>query len=150
MRSAIGNTFILNLILIFIGIMMIIYVGGIAYNKGFKIRNRIIDIIEENGGYTASAKSAIAYDLTSVGYKVVTNNPYECSDRQYGTVVHDRVTGSYDYCVYEFPDGSGANRGTYYGVTVFISFDIPIVSETVKIPIYGEGRVIYDKNGINN
>ena len=45
MKEAIGTSMVFNLIMIFLGIFIILYVSSIAYSKGFKVRNRLIDII---------------------------------------------------------------------------------------------------------
>ena len=47
MKEAVGNSMVLTFIFVFIAIFIILFVGSIAYSKGFKVRNRIIDIIEK-------------------------------------------------------------------------------------------------------
>ena len=54
----------------------------------------------------------------------------------------------YNYCVYEYADN--IKKGRYYGVTVFINFDIPLVGNYINIPVYGETRIIYDKENITD
>lgn len=56
MKEAIGTSMVFNLIMIFLGIFIILYVSSIAYSKGFKVRNRLIDIIEKYDGYTEEVK----------------------------------------------------------------------------------------------
>ena len=42
MREAIGNTFIVNLLMVFLGVMSALLVGSVSYSKAFKVKNRII------------------------------------------------------------------------------------------------------------
>ncbi len=149
MREAIGTSFIFNLIMIFTGVMIVLYVGSIAYTKGFKIRNRMLDIIEKHDGFPSgtgevdAAKNEIEADLAKIGYKVLQDGqPANCDDDRGGRIMAEN---DYNYCVYEFQD----RNGKYYGVTVFIHFDIPIIGGIFQIPIYGETRTIFDKGVID-
>lgn len=50
MREAVGSALLLNIVLVFIGIVSMILVGSIAYSKAYKVKNRIINIIEKYDG----------------------------------------------------------------------------------------------------
>ncbi len=147
MKEALGNSMVYNLILVFIGVMIAILVGVSAYTKGFKIRNRIINRIEEFDGYNTTAKNIIEGDLHDLGYKITSGNSCKeiVKNDEYGEntveLLTDSTSNVYNYCVYEY----SVDRGTYYGVTVFITIDIPLIGDRINIPLYGETKVIYDR-----
>lgn len=147
MKEAIGTSMVFNLIIIFVAIALFILVGSISFSKGFKIRNRIIDRIEEYEGYNIENGSieAIENDLKAIGYKIVpVIDNKKCKERNGQRSLTEGYSGQYNYCVYEF----GTSKGNYYGVTVFISFDIPFIGSYIEIPIYGETRIIFDKGQV--
>lgn len=139
MKEAIGTSFVFNLMMVFVSVFIVLYVGSIAYSKGFKIRNRIIDVIEENNGYNNTASASIDENLGAIGYKITDRT---CSERSGGELVN--TSSAYNYCLYKYD----VNKGTYYGVTVFIRFDIPLIGSRIQIPIYGETRVLFDKEKV--
>ncbi len=153
MKEAIGTSMVFNLAIIFIGVMIALLVGVSAYSKGFKIRNRILNRIEEYSGYTQtsgdrSAKEVIEEDLKDLGYRITKINNCKpiVKQRKNGEqyvvkLLTDSSSNAYNYCVYEYT----TSKGVYYGVTVFIAIDIPIIGDTIHIPLYGETDIIYDK-----
>lgn len=143
MKEAVGTSLVFGIIMLFIGILIAILVGSISFSKGFKIRNRIIDRIEEYQGFDVNTHSIIEEDLKSIGYKIVDN--VDCKDRDGGELLTQQYN-DYNYCVYRY----STTRGNYYGVTVFIQFDVPLIGQYIKIPVYGETRVIYEKDQVRN
>ena len=143
MKEAIGTSLVFNLMMIFVGVLIVILISSIAFSKGFKIRNRVIDRIEENYGYTDVAVETINEDFRSVGYKIVGN--VSCRTRK-GQESLTNEHDSYNYCVYKY----GTSKGSYYGVTVFLSVEIPLINRPINIPIYGETRVLYNKFEVDN
>lgn len=141
MKEAIGSSFVLDLIIVFTGIFIALYVGSLSYTKGFKVRNRIIDIIEQHEGYTNDAKNEITSDLKKIGYRVVDN--VSCKNRNNATLISSRYN-THNYCVYEYTE----KNGKYYGVTVFIHIDIPIIGKFINIPLYSETRTILEKSEV--
>ena len=147
MKEAVGTSMVLNIILIFVGIFIALYVGTIAYSKGFKVRNRIIDIIEKYDGYTSSAQKEIDENLKMVGYQI--NLSKKCGDIDNPEDPSNHAqslsnNSSYNYCVYEFH----TSKGYYYGVRVFIHFDFPIIGSFIEIPLYGESRILFEKSEV--
>lgn len=59
MKEAIGTSYVFNLIILFVSVFIILYVGALAYSKGFKVKNRIINIVETNGGYNETSKTKL-------------------------------------------------------------------------------------------
>lgn len=142
MKEAIGTSLVFNLMMIFVGVLIVILISSIAFTKGFKIRNRVIDRIEANKGFVG-AEEVINGDLKSIGYKIVEN--VSCRERK-GQESLTNDHDSYNYCVYEYE----SSRGKYYGVTVFLSVEIPLINRPINIPIYGETRVLYNKFEVDN
>ena len=142
MKEALGTSFVFNMMMIFIGVLIAIFVGSLAYTKGFKVRNKIIDIIEKYEGFTVSAEEEINESLASIGYQVRNSTNDTCKVRKSGGTDVSGVKKDYDYCLYEY----NTSRGKYYGVTVFIHIDVPLIGGLINIPLYGESRLVYNKD----
>lgn len=147
MKEAIGTSFVFNLVMIFVGVFIALYVGSIAYTKGYKVKNRIIDIIEKHDGYTMDAVDEIDANLAEIGYQINLNQA--CEDKvnpedNQSPIKSLNQNGNYKYCVYEFK----TSKGMYYGVTTFIHFDIPLIGQFLEFPVYGETRIIFDKDEV--
>lgn len=139
MQESIGNSMVFTFIIVFTSIFILLFVGSIAYSKGFKVRNRLIDIIEKHEGFTEQARLEIDENLGVIGYQIVEK---ECGD--HNGVAPLNNSSSYRYCVYKHD----TSKGPYYGVKVFIHFDLPLVGEFIEIPLYGETRVLFDKSEV--
>ncbi|MEG2321921.1 MAG: hypothetical protein RSB71_00315 [Bacilli bacterium] len=139
MKEAIGTSYVFNFVIIFVGVMIALLIGSIAYTKGFKIRNRIINIIEKHEGYDNNTEDEIKEDLRTIGYQ---NTTKKCGNHN-GRQPFNNNSG-YNYCIYQYSTA----KGPYYGVKVFIHFDIPIIGDFVEIPLYGESRIIFNKDEV--
>ena len=148
MKEAIGTSFVFNLMMIFIGVLIAMFVGSLAYTKGFKVRNKIIDIIEKYEKYDINDSAQIDEindSLSSIGYQVRGDNTSKCKARGNANQVAETIPNNdYEYCVYVYD----TSRGKYYGVTVFIHVDIPLIGGLIDIPLYGESRLVYSKDEI--
>lgn len=152
MREAIGNTFIVNLLMVFIGVMSALLVGSVSYSKAFKVKNRIIYTIEKYGGWNVETSSGynvvqaeIESSLKDIGYPLVVSNPFTggCPNKTGANLVyggHSDPRNTYHYCVYEYQN----ERGTYYGVTTFMHFDIPLIGNYLEFPVSGKTKSLYD------
>lgn len=143
MKEAIGNSFVFNFIMIFTAIFIALLVGSLAFTKGFKIRNRIIDIVESYGQYSQEAANEIDENLRAIGYQMVRG--YRCSTHNGVSALSSKSNGDYPYCIYEYGESA---KGRYYGVKVFVRFDLPIIGSLINIPLYGETRVIFEKDKV--
>ena len=144
MRDAIGQSFLVTIIIFFIIAISFLFVGSIGYSKAFKIKNRIIDIIEENGGFNDAAESEISAALDDIGYQVMIGKTSHCRAKGDGVQVHPESStsyGNYDYCVFKYESSESKNRPyVYYGVTTFMTIHIPIVHKFIQLPVYGETK----------
>lgn len=155
MREAIGNTFIVNLLLVFIGVISALLIGSISYSKAFKVKNRIIYTIEKYGGWEVYAgstnivQSEIEASLKDIGYPLKLANSFAygglgagCKNRNDGSeLVYGKPGQSvtYHYCVYKYNN----EKGYYYGVTAYMHFDLPLIGNYLEFPVYGETQSLY-------
>lgn len=153
MREAIGSAFIVNLILIFIGVISALVIGSISYSKAYKVKDRIVYTIEKHDGWNSDTEQEVDKQLKSIGYKVDSGYNSDCEKiyrKRYGSsfdigkLVHgaNLGAGKYDYCVYENTYNNGI--GVYYSVTSFMHFDVPLIGGLLEFPVSGETSVIYD------
>ena len=148
MREAIGNTFIVNLILIFLVVMSILLIGSISYSKAFKVKNRIVYVLEKYGYWNSNslsndAKNEIDLSLKQIGYSLVMRNTSgQCNRYAKGGQVlygNNPAEMTYRYCVIKFDN----EKGSYYGVVSFMHFDIPLLGGILEFPVYGETKALY-------
>lgn len=141
MRESIGASFVLYAIVIFVSIFCLFFISGLSYTKAFKIKNRIVDIIEENGGYNKKAQDQISSALKSAGYRVKKGNP-ECNKiskiNKSKFEILTNEPNNYRYCVYKVK----TNKGDYYGAVAFMYFEIPVIHAHLEFPVYGETKVM--------
>ncbi len=147
MKEAIANAGVFNLIIIFVIILMAFFIGSLGYSKAFKVKNKIVEEIEKEEGYTEITKNNIESWLKDVGYRV---NPkdgsFSCPSVDNGNraVAPLTIEGSnYQYCVYELTTCSSSDKarcGTYYRVTAYMYFDFPVIGDLIRIPVTGETK----------
>jgi len=146
MREAIGQTFLINIIVLFIIIFIILFAGSTSYTKAYKVKNRIISILEEEKGYTTTARQEIDNYLSSTGYKVVPGGKATCNRHYANNNASQGVespSSGYRYCIETFVINRGTeNERTFYGVTAFMYFEIPVISSLLELPVYGETKQI--------
>lgn len=143
MREAFGGAFTIKLMLIFLAIYIAFIAVALNYAKAFRVKNKIIDIIEQNEGidsYIDTKEGSVIGDINSylntVSYYVnlanIKNNNTEninCYDR--------------GYCIEETtaPVSDGITS-KYYKVTTYININFPFFKLNFNIPITGETRKI--------
>jgi hypothetical protein len=142
MREAIGNALLLNIIVTVLAVMMIFLVSSLSYTKAFRIKNNIINIIE-NYGYDTKKINDM---LTATGYRILASSK-TCTVSKPSLkyeVLTSGQKGTHRYCVVRYEINRGDLTGHYYGVTAYMYFDLPLIGEMLEYPVYGETRVIYD------
>lgn len=141
MKAATGNAMLMNIIIVFLVIVMALLVTSISYTKAFRIKNRIVDIIEYYDGNFSDNETKITNDindsLSSVGYKLSGSNKCKEIDNKQAL----NINSNYQVCIYEYND---SNRGKYYKVIAYMYFDVPVVGGMLNIPVSGETKVFYD------
>lgn len=134
MREALGNTFIVNIVLLFIVVFIFLFVGSISYTKAYKIKNKIVNYIEDDGNFGKETQDQIKSSLKQMGYRVV-RGKQKCNSR--GGTLLTTDSNSYRYCVVEYQN----DKGVYYGVTTYMYFDFPLINTLLEFPIYGETKM---------
>ena len=154
MRESIGSTFLYNIIFLFIIIVMFLLTATLNYYKGYKVNSYVLHSIEKYNGYNTKSQDDIDRILTGIGYSSENGG---CSPRGGSFLLTNN--NIHDYCVYYFPDDrsrlekkeeltDGSGRPLYYsyGVTTFISIELPIVGK-FKVPVFTKGERIYRFTG---
>lgn len=142
MRESIANSFLFNWILIFIGVIIALLIGSLSYSKAYKVKSRLISIIEKHEFYSTNNNHAsnreIDMFLSEIGYKT-SGDSRKCPSLENGYMLID-ARSSFKYCVYR-KDGT---KGFYYKVIAYMYFDIPLVGDFLEFPVQGETKIIYD------
>lgn len=149
MREAIGNSLLFNLVVVFVSLIILFFIGILAYSKAYRVKNRIIEIIEKHEDYSL-AYEEINASLGDFGYRITSKN--ECDSEKvkshlegltYNGVSYERVdddyNNDYNYCVFQLGN-SGSNH--YYIVTTFVQFDFPFIGDLLVFPVYGETKIL--------
>lgn len=139
MRDAFGGAFSIKLMLVFLVLYVSFICVALNYSRAFRVKNRIINIIEQNEGYNLdNTGDAVATQidnyLATTGYFIneetkrylSNNNASSCNDL-YGR----------GYCVYQI-----SSSPLYYGVETYMVFTLPIINVRFPVAVRGETRVI--------
>ena len=165
MKESISNAMLFYVIITFVVILIMFFVGSLSYSKAYKVKNKIIEEIEKEAElpsnpidtYEAATR---AYDNaadnieewlasgagngTGIGYRPITGIASHRDNCRNDKGILVSGSSRYQYCVYQIntcDNGNGQNKercGVYYKVTTFMFFDIPIIGDLLKIPVSGE------------
>lgn len=143
MKEAIGNSFLITIVIVFLFLIMGLLISSLSYTKAYKAKNKIINVIEKYNGYTDAAEKDIYVDLGKMGYKI-NSLAIKCPDVKaeeidYKSLVHDGARGKYHYCLYSIKSG----RGVYYHVVTYMHFDVPLIGERLSFKVDGDSRTVY-------
>ena len=130
MRDAVGGSILLNIVIIFLSLVIVFFAGIMAYSKAYKVKNRIIEIIEREKGYNTAAIRSIESDLRLYGYRNSTSRRCDSGNLN---------TSTFFYCVYE---RGNVLRGTTYEVVTYVQFDFPIIGDWLVFPVKGQTKVL--------
>lgn len=139
MKESFGNAFITGLVIAFITLLILFFATSLTYTKAFKVKNRLVSIIEKYGDYNQEARDEIEQNLGELGYRV--SHGETCSSDRFpeATVVTVPGNTNYRYCVWEYDAGE---RGKYYGVMAYMYFEIPLIGKSLEFPVYGETKTM--------
>lgn len=147
MREAIGNAFLVNFIIVILVAVMFLLISSISYTKSFRVRNRLIDIIEKNECFSndtseCTSKDEIDSILLEIGYRVADKQKckaVDSSESEYKTLLTDSST-NFRYCVYKVKT---SNDNYYYSVVAYGYFEIPLIGGYFEIPVKGDTKIFY-------
>lgn len=141
MSDATGQAGLLNIMLAIIAIIIVLLSGSLAYSKSFRVKNRIIDIIEKHNSYDKDAREEVEQTLSKLGYRTASRSDYNTLCKDVDGFVKVNLTSNYLYCIYKTSD---SNNDVYtYKVVAYMYFDIPFLSNTIKIPVSGMTKTLY-------
>jgi len=109
MREAIGGTLLLNIVVIFLIVYIFFMAVVINYGRVFRAKNTLITYIESEEGFKSGGTRSVKEKATSLGYN-----------------------GDIHICYTE------GNDSKYFSVMLFITFDLPLVTNSFEIPVSGE------------
>lgn len=141
MKAATGNAMLMNIIIVFLVVVLGVLVTSITYTKAFRVKNRIVEVIENYDGDFNNREDKIRSDITAslsnVGYRL--KGASSCKTLSDGTTAY-KEGNDYYYCVYRYNTG----RGFYYKVVTYMYLDLPVINQILNIPVYGETKVFYE------
>lgn len=171
MKAATGNALLMNIIIVFLVVVLGVLVTSITYTKAFRIKNRIVEIIENYEGDFDNHEDDISNDinnsLRNVGYRL--NNGRQCptvsklkqmklgkasTNNTNNMCLINSLSTDYQICVYAVgvdpnnnckPLRTPGSRGVYYIVLSYMYLDLPVINNVVNIPVYGETKVFYEE-----
>ncbi len=153
MRESIGGAWIFGLVITFILLFTAFLAVTINYSRAFKIKNQIIDLIEEEEGFTSDntsndpgAAQRIDNYLSTSGYRNLGSCPTDGSWRVWNKSdisMPDKNT-KYSYCVkkHNKHNASYPQEG-YYEVIVFFNLNLPVFGEFMTFKVSGETTDIF-------
>lgn len=142
MRQAIGGTWLIQLMLVFILLFVAYIILMINYNKVIKTKNEVINFVEKYEGLNDESLELVNDYLKYVGY----NGKGVCSSKNnvygvYGATdlnsnfLEEAVYGKeYYYCVKKY---KGSHNTNYYQVSLFYKFNIPIFGDLTSFNVKG-------------
>ena len=128
MRESIGNSMIFSIILTVIAVASALVLFSLGYSKTYRIKNKVIDIIETNYGYNdTTIRTEVENYMREAGY-----NSYKkgkCPDLDGQAPYNNLNQQQYMYCIYKFD----TVKGPYYTVKVYMTYHLPLVSDFIMI-----------------
>lgn len=154
MREAFGGSWLLGFVVLFIVLFSAYLAVSVNYTKAFKAKNKIINIIEQNEGFSTSSQCKNDKSDACLKNSTSTEDKIYAYLKESGFLINDlndKVCPNYNlikdggYCVQRVC----TSQGSYYRVITFIKIELPIVWQTFTVPIKGETKVLfYTNNGI--
>lgn len=140
MNESIGNGFLMAIVIFFLTLVILFFSASFAYTKAFKVKSRMVNILEKYEAYNNSAKEEIENTLKDVGYRVTHQEACDTKGR-FDNARALTVPGNtnYHYCIYEY---DAKDKGKYYGVVAYMYFEIPLTGKVLSFPVYGETKTV--------
>lgn len=145
MRQAIGSTWIMQLVIVFMLIFVAFLTLSINYTKAYKIKNEVLTFLEKYEGATSGENGSVALInnyLRYNGYRTVGSCPaesYGASSLESNTLVPISEGGKYYYCVRKVNTSNQTfpNRSSYE-LETFFKFNLPIFGDIFTFRVTGE------------
>ncbi len=157
MRDAVGGTVNIAIVIFLIALLSGYLAFSVNYTKAFRVKNEIINYIEEYEGFDCNKSSAmrsrIDQYIDSQHYKLSNNYMNHVADEFADEYFCDTQGG---YCVMRhisIPPKNGnttetALQGSYYTVVTFVNIEVPIIQNifqaiATQFNVRGDTRVLY-------
>ena len=146
MKSAIGNSLLLTIVIIIVSAVILLFVSILSYSKAYRVKNGIIEIIERNNGYSEKdtegnyiTEKETDNFLHQSGYKVGKNSG--CTKILENKGVNEIIStnSNFNYCVGKT---NSENGGSYYTVVTYVEFDFPVISSMLSFPVSGQTKIL--------
>ena len=120
MRESIGGSMMMYIVLIFMTIFIILLASITRYGRVFRIKNTMINYLEQNEGVSQSNGLTEFNDkLRSLGYGNVTDE-------------------SWTLCRKDID----SRNATYYYLTLYMDFELPLSLPSIRIAVKGDTKLI--------
>lgn len=139
MREAMGGTVLFQLMATFVVIYISLIAIGINYATTFRVKNQLIDILENNDDYEDASLKIEAY-LENINYYGGKNRVDLNREKTGNKCLNNTI----NYCVRKITLTGG---DYYYEVTTYVTLNFPIVDRLANLPVKGETSIkrILDK-----
>ncbi|MBQ9853635.1 MAG: hypothetical protein IJO57_01210 [Bacilli bacterium] len=154
MREAVGSTFLFKLMIFFIFFFASFLAIAINYSQAFRIKNQIINILEQYEGYGDASREKIWEIIGSSGYYRVHDCINNSKKLEGQNVIAKNDAGAETemngICIYGKNTGP-ESKYKVYKVTTYVSFEFPIIGNVFSIPVVGETKAITNPvdDGVN-
>ena len=158
MKEAIGQTISLQVILVFVVFLNAFLAFSVNYTKAFRVKNKVINILEQNEGFNGAAASKIDDYMSGVGYNVNIQGERDgIGNCKNGVCILAHCAGRIgdDASSGECPTGASDKQDyrIYYSVTTYINVSVPIINRILNqdMPIFriqGDTSTIYVSGNI--
>ena len=145
MKESINTAIIVGIIITIIGLIELVLFASFAYSRAFKIKGRIVDIIEEEAGYNETVKDKIDSEGAKIGYRLTEYGNNSCPTLEDDSEKYELVNqiSNYNYCIYRTKESNeDKGIGYYYTVVTYMYFDTPMLS--FSFPIRGQTKTMYN------
>ena len=144
MRQAIGTTWVMQLVIIFMLIFVAFLALTINYTKAFKIKNELVTILEKYEGVSESENGSLSLINNYLQYNGYLTKG-KCDETQYGvsdlnssTIEEVEKNEKYYYCIEKINTGtvSVPNRAKY-NIRIFFHFSLPVLGDLFTFKVEG-------------
>ena len=139
MKDAVGGSLLLNMVVVFTSIVILFFVGILAYSKAFKIKNKIIEVVEKYETYDENVVSELSDELQRDGYIVATEDQIRNKCGNDSLSIEEGA--GHLYCIYY----DSTQEGYLYKVVTYTKFESPLIGDIFMIPVKGETKILGKK-----
>ena len=128
MRDAIGGVVNISFIAIFMLVVSGYLAFSVSYNKAFKVKNKVISVLEQYEHYNDTSKAAIKDYMNKIGYNASSPRIVEDKDGTGWNCPSDLPGVCLKWTQDEASVDMGIPKG-YYSVKTAVDIDVPIFNK---------------------